>query len=82
MVHLMRSCYISAEDIVINLVDPALVKGTNLQGFAPPLVAAFFYCFKAIFGRSLSMGASTDVDAAVVKGKESHGCLVTDWKNS
>jgi NAD(P)-dependent dehydrogenase (short-subunit alcohol dehydrogenase family) len=80
MVNLVR--YVSADDVVVNLVDPGLVKGTNLQGFAPPLVAAFFYCFKAALGRTLPVGASTYVDAAVVKGKETHGCYVSNWRIS
>jgi hypothetical protein len=28
----------------------------------------------------VEVGSSTYVDAAVVKGKESHGCYVMDWK--
>jgi NAD(P)-dependent dehydrogenase (short-subunit alcohol dehydrogenase family) len=80
IINLVR--YVSADHVIVNLVDPGLVKDTNLQGFAPLLVAAFFYCFKAVFGRTLPVGASTYVDAAVVKGKESHGCLVANWKIS
>jgi NAD(P)-dependent dehydrogenase (short-subunit alcohol dehydrogenase family) len=80
MVNLER--YVRVEDVIVNLVDPGLVKNTNLQGFAPPLVAAFFYIFKAVFGRTVPVGASTYVDAAAVKGKESHGSLVANWKIS
>ncbi|RDW89760.1 putative short-chain dehydrogenase reductase family protein-3 [Coleophoma cylindrospora] len=74
--------HVSADDVIINLVDPGLVKDTGLQGFAPLPVRIFFYCFKAVLGRKLSVGASTYVDAAVVKGKESHGCYVANWKIS
>ncbi|KAI2472640.1 hypothetical protein F4781DRAFT_428062 [Annulohypoxylon bovei var. microspora] len=74
--------YISADDVVVNLVDPGLVKDTGLQRFAPPLIAAFFYCYKAVLGRAVPVGASTYVDAAVIKGKESHGCYVANWKVS
>lgn len=80
MVNLVR--HVNADHVIVNLVDPGLVKDTNLQGFAPPLVAAFFYCFKAVVGRTLPAGASTYIDAAVVKGKESHGCLVSNWRIS
>jgi NAD(P)-dependent dehydrogenase (short-subunit alcohol dehydrogenase family) len=76
------SQYVNPEDVVINLVDPGLVKDTNLQGFAPLPVAIYFYCFKGIFGRSLSIGASTYVDAIIVKGKDSHGCVVSNWEIS
>ncbi|UPL02100.1 hypothetical protein LCI18_013034 [Fusarium solani-melongenae] len=72
--------YVNCEDVVVNLADPGLVKDTALQNFAPWIVVAFFYIFKAIFGRSLPVGASTYVDAVAVKGKESHGCFVSNWK--
>ncbi|KAF2096425.1 NAD(P)-binding protein [Rhizodiscina lignyota] len=74
--------YVSADDVIVNLVDPGLVKNTDLQRGAPLPLAAFFYCLKTIFGRRLPVGASTYVDAAVVKGKETHGCYVADWKIS
>ncbi|RSM08752.1 hypothetical protein CEP52_004518 [Fusarium oligoseptatum] len=71
---------VNCEDVIVNLADPGLVKDTALQNFAPWIVVAFFYVFKAIFGRSLPIGASTYVDAIAVKGKESHGCFVSNWK--
>ncbi|KAI0133569.1 hypothetical protein BJ170DRAFT_166403 [Xylariales sp. AK1849] len=74
--------YVRADDVVVNLVDPGLVKDTNLQGSAPLWIAAFFYCFKAVFGRTVPVGASTYVDATVVKEDESHGCLVANWRVS
>jgi hypothetical protein len=35
---------------------------------------------KSLLGRTLEVGASTYVDAAVVKGKESHGSYIADWE--
>ncbi|KAF5010168.1 hypothetical protein FDECE_3661 [Fusarium decemcellulare] len=74
--------YVDPGDVIVNLVDPGLVKDTALQNFAPFIVVAFFYIFKAIFGRSLPVGASTYLDAVAVTGKESHGCFVSNWKIS
>lgn len=76
--------YVDSDDVIVNLADPGLVKDTNLQGgsSAPFLIAAFFYCMKAVLGRTLRDGASTYVDATVTKGKDSHGCYVADWKIS
>ena len=34
----------------------------------------------ASMGRAVEVGASTYVDAVVTKGKESHGCYITNWK--
>jgi NAD(P)-dependent dehydrogenase (short-subunit alcohol dehydrogenase family) len=73
---------VSPDDVVVNLVDPGLVKDTALQSFAPKVVVALFYVFKAIFGRSLTAGASTYVDAVAVKDRTSHGSLISNWKIS
>ena len=80
LIDLLR--YVSADDVVVNLADPGMVKNTDLQRSAPLLVAAFFYSFKAVLGRTLPVGASTYIDAAIVKGKDSHGCYVANWKIS
>lgn len=78
LINLVR--YVDADDVVVNLADPGLVKDTNLQGFITGPIAAFFYTMKAVLGRDLSVGASTYIDAAVVKGTESHGCFVNNWE--
>ncbi|ETS76531.1 hypothetical protein PFICI_11918 [Pestalotiopsis fici W106-1] len=72
---------VEARDVVVNLVDPGLVKDTNLQGgaSAPLPIAAFFYGMKTLLGRSLPVGASTYIDAVISKGVESHGSYVADW---
>ncbi|TRX89910.1 hypothetical protein FHL15_009182 [Xylaria flabelliformis] len=70
------------DGVIVNLVDPGLVGSTNLQGRAPGPVVAFFYLYKAILARSLAVGGSTYVDAVVVKGAESHGCYIANWKIS
>lgn len=80
IINLVR--YVNAEDVVVNLVDPGLVKDTDLQKGAPLPLAVFFYCLKSLFGRALPVGASTYVDAAVVKGEESHGCYIPNWRIS
>ncbi|KAH7242719.1 hypothetical protein BKA59DRAFT_442017 [Fusarium tricinctum] len=73
---------ISPDDVIINLVDPGLVRDTALQDFAPKVVVTLFYVFKAIFGRSLAAGASTYVDAVAVKDRASHGSFISNWKIS
>jgi len=35
---------------------------------------------KAVIGRTTEVGSTTYIDAAVVKGKESHGCYIMDWQ--
>jgi NAD(P)-dependent dehydrogenase (short-subunit alcohol dehydrogenase family) len=69
-----------ADEVVVNIVDPGFCKGTELHREASGLVSAVMSISKALTGRSLVDGAWTYVDAAVVKGKESHGCFVMDWE--
>ncbi|KAI8954480.1 hypothetical protein F4801DRAFT_504326 [Xylaria longipes] len=73
--------YVSADDVIINLADPAFVKGTafarDLDSIA---MKAGLKLFGAAFGRTPEVGASCFVDAVVNKGKESHGCFLMSWK--
>jgi hypothetical protein len=73
--------YVSANDVIINLADPAMVRGTNLprnvQGVGIKMTLTIF---KTIAGRSPKVGASCYIDAVVNKGKESHGCFLMSWK--
>lgn len=75
--------YVSADDVIINLADPAWVRGT---AFARDLesskgVKLAFRLLSLIGGaRSPKVGASCYIDAVVNKGKESHGCFLMSWK--
>jgi len=75
--------YVSADDVIINLADPAFVRGT---AFARDLdnhkaFGLAFYILSIIAGaRSPKVGASCYIDAVVSKGKESHGCFLMSWK--
>lgn len=71
--------YVSADDVIVNLADPAWVKGTDftrdVKGFARVGLKVFEYA-----GRTPRVGASCFVDALLNKGKESHGCFLMSWK--
>ena len=71
---------VSADDVVVNLVDPGFVTGTNLTHDLPIVINQLFKTFRYIAARPLDVGGSTYVDAAVVKGKESHGSYIMSWK--
>ncbi|KAI1276991.1 retinol dehydrogenase 12 [Xylaria sp. FL0933] len=73
---------VDSSDVVVNLVNPGLCKGTAFgdKGGWSPIQALLFGAFKFINGRSSATGASTYVDAVVVKGEESHGSYVSDWQ--
>ncbi|KAI0483715.1 retinol dehydrogenase 12 [Xylaria cf. heliscus] len=73
---------VSSGDVIVNLANPGLCAGTafgqDREGFSA-IAILFFNLFKGLNARSAETGASTYVDAAVVKGEESHGSYVSDW---
>ncbi|KAL6809784.1 hypothetical protein V8C40DRAFT_259101 [Trichoderma camerunense] len=70
---------VSADDVVVNLVEPGFVKGTELQRDIGGATRIILNLFKSISARSVKVGASTYMDAAIIKGKESHGCVIMNW---
>ncbi|PVI04229.1 NAD(P)-binding protein [Periconia macrospinosa] len=74
--------YVSAEDVVVNTVDPGYVKGTNLQSDKGLVLSILMKGFDVATARTVDVGASTYIDAAVSHGKESHGSYIMGWKIS
>lgn len=72
--------YLHADDVIVNIVDPGYVKGTEGVSKMPKLTAMMAKSFAALTGRTVQVGASTYVDAVAVKGKESHCCFLTSWR--
>ncbi|KAF8862675.1 NAD(P)-binding protein [Acephala macrosclerotiorum] len=73
--------YVSADDVIVNLADPAWCKGTELtRGVTNPVEKLGMKAFAVSTGRTPKVGASCYVDAVVNKGKESHGCFLMSWK--
>lgn len=66
------SYYLSADDVIVNIVDPGYVKGTEGVNNMSKLTAVMAKSFAAVTGRSVEVGASTYVDGVGVKDKESH----------
>ncbi|KAI0110298.1 NAD(P)-binding protein [Daldinia grandis] len=60
--------YVNVDHVIVNPMDLGLIKNTPIQSFALPIVVAFFYRYKAVLGRSCQ--------------KDSHDCLVANWKIS
>lgn len=73
------AAYINPDDVIVNIVDPGFCKGSDLHRNAYGLVGIALSVAKALTGRTLEVGASTYLDAAVIKGKEAHGSYVMDW---
>lgn len=70
---------VSADDVVMNFVEPGFIKGTDLQRDLNVFGKMALGLLKAASGRSVQVGASTYLDAVVAKGKESHGCVLMNW---
>ncbi|MCJ1403244.1 hypothetical protein MMC11_006467 [Xylographa trunciseda] len=71
---------VKAEDVIINMVDPGLTKGTELSRHARGVIAVAAKIFFSVAGRPVDRGAATYVDAALGHGKESHGCFLMNCK--
>ncbi len=71
--------YVPADDVIVNLADPAWCKGTELGRDAKGVMKLGMKAF-GLLGRTPQVGASCFVDAIVNHGKESHGCFLMSWK--
>lgn len=72
--------YVSADDVIVNLADPAWVKGTQFtRDMKGPMMKMGLKVFE-MTGKTPRAGASCFVDALVNKEKESHGCFLMSWK--
>ena len=72
--------FVSADDVVVNLPDPGFVRATGLDRNAPGSLKVIVSVMRILLGRTVKAGAWTYVDAAVVKGKETHGSFLYNWK--
>lgn len=73
---------VDSEKVIVNAVDPGFVQGTGLHRHLGVGFRAMFAVMKTLSARSLEQGAWAYVDAAVVEGKETHGCFMMDYKIS
>lgn len=71
---------VPADNVVVNLVEPGFVKGTKLHSDMSVAGQVLMGVFKAASARTVKVGASTYLDASIVKGKESHGCILMNWE--
>ncbi|MCJ1472565.1 hypothetical protein MMC13_001214 [Lambiella insularis] len=67
--------HVKSDDVIINMVDPGLTKGTSLARGASGMVLIMSKAFFGIAGRTVDRGAATYVDALLGHGKEAHGCF-------
>jgi hypothetical protein len=70
---------VPADDVAMSLVETGFVKGTELQRGVNMFGKMALGLFKAASARTVSLGASKYLDAAIARGKESHGCVLMNW---
>lgn len=68
--------HVDPDQVIINMVDPGLTKGTSLSRDAKGVTAVAAKMFFSIAGRPVDRGAATYVDAVAGHGKDSHGCFL------
>lgn len=73
---------VKSDDVIINMVDPGLTKGTGLSRDATGLMQIGAKVFFGIAGRPVDRGAATYVDGLLGHGKESHGCFLMNTEIS
>jgi NAD(P)-dependent dehydrogenase (short-subunit alcohol dehydrogenase family) len=71
---------IRAESVIVNVVDPSFTPGTSFFRDLPLLARALIWPLTKLIGTSVNNAAWRYVDAAVARGKESHGSLLSDWE--
>jgi hypothetical protein len=71
---------VSADDVIINVVNPSSTRGTALMRESKGQYAAqaFVFITGIIFGRNIVDGTRQYLHSALVLGKESHGSF-GDW---
>lgn len=71
---------IKPDDTVINVVDPSFTPGTSFFRDLPLVMRLITWPLAKIVGTPVNNAAWRYVDAAVGRGKESHGSFISDWE--
>ncbi|KZL82510.1 retinol dehydrogenase 12 [Colletotrichum incanum] len=70
---------VNPSDVLINLSNPGMTKGTALGHDSPAIIQKIFGVAQYFLARSVEVGASVYLNAALTKGAESHGSFISDW---
>lgn len=71
--------HVPAADVIVNLADPGFAKGTESGREQSGARAVAARSIGALPAGDHAVGASTYIDAAVVKDKGSHVCFLMSW---
>lgn len=71
--------FVDPTEVLINTSNPGMTGGTSFGHDGNPVLKGLFGVVKYFLARSLEVGASLYLDAALTRGAESHGKFVSDW---
>jgi hypothetical protein len=82
MLSWLLSQLVSADDVVVNVVDPTFTPGTSFSRDIPLLMRVLLWPVVSLVGTTVNNAAWRYVDAVAARGKASHGSLISDWEIS
>lgn len=66
-------------EVLINLGNPGMTKGTSIGHENSMILNVMFSIMQYFWARTVEVGASVYLDAALTRGDESHGKFISDW---
>ncbi|KAK1985570.1 retinol dehydrogenase 12 [Colletotrichum cereale] len=70
---------VDPSDVLVNMSNPGMTKGTAFGNDASFILQKTFGIVQYFLARSLVVGASVYLNAALVHGAEGHGSFISDW---
>ncbi|KAH8657385.1 hypothetical protein BGZ60DRAFT_415796 [Tricladium varicosporioides] len=70
---------VSPDEVLVNMANPGMTKGTAFFHDIPMILLKIVLFVQFLLARSIAVGASTYLYAAVAQDKESHGAFTSDW---
>lgn len=71
--------FVDPDDVLVNMPNPGTTKGTSFFREIPTLGGFMVAFLQFFFARRVEVGATTYLDAALARGRESHGSFLSDW---
>ena len=69
---------VSSGEVLVNMANPSLTRGTAFIRDVPKVVLQLAAVVRFLLTRTVAVGSSTYIDAAMTQGKMRHGALTSD----
>jgi NAD(P)-dependent dehydrogenase (short-subunit alcohol dehydrogenase family) len=70
---------VGSDELLVNMANPSMTRGTAFFRHAPAVALKPAASVWFLLARTVAVGASTYIDAAMAQGKMCHGALTSDW---